>query len=482
MFTPPGSPRAKLDQPNPMDAMQHEAARALFSTPQPSGSSLNLDEKHSTSASTYLSSSSSSPKARPFLTPTLNHEFELQLPPSPTTSSESKRRIGRRIKWTAIAIPLILILVTLGNHCAVELLGMAGWINDQTKSEGMHGSLFDMTFDEMQSHSHHSHRHAQGPAPSASGETQLVRRQTSSSATASPTISALETPTSAVSGSTSGSSTASTTIPIASQTIPSIPTSTPDLPTPFPQPWDSAIAQNFSTTSCYNFFLNMTNMQDFRSCRPFGLLESTSDVFADLQTNLTALNDVIWGTCNPPPGIDQCTSTMSSYAAALQSACTTDLAASNLYATSTLQALHAYSLTYSTGCAPDPATNTYCYLRAAHNSNPSDLYFYNLVNGIAVANTTTPTCSACTKSVMSMYVNALDVNGAQLAGLAAVYGGAEALATSTCGSGYAQVATGTEADQKGNAAVGAGGSSSEGMRWVTAVAVALMVPVLGFAM
>lgn len=61
-------------------------------------------------------------------------------------------------------------------------------------------------------------------------------------------------------------------------TAPTIPTS-PTLPTPFPQPYDTTLSSNFSTTSCYNFFLNMTQTDALRSCRPFSLLLTHSQAF-----------------------------------------------------------------------------------------------------------------------------------------------------------------------------------------------------------
>ncbi|KAF9061714.1 hypothetical protein BDP27DRAFT_1428638 [Rhodocollybia butyracea] len=154
--------------------------------------------------------------------------------------------------------------------------------------------------------------------------------------------------------------------------------SAPDLATPFPQrsnvqSWDFMIASSPSV----------------RSCRPFGLLENTRDVFSDLQTNLTLLNDVIWCTCDPPPGLQDSTNApVPCPPSPLPSNPPVPL--TSLPPTFTLQALHAVSLTFFTG-----------YL-------------------IAVANTTTPTCSsACMKAVMGLYV---DMNGAQLSGLAGYMG------------------------------------------------------------
>ncbi|KAJ3897925.1 hypothetical protein F5879DRAFT_679935 [Lentinula edodes] len=503
MFTPPASPlpspRAKLGQVNPMEEIQRQShvlltppssdstgpprsgslqySRSSVSSPSyfSAGSSLDpppskgLLSKHSM-ATIPSPSCSSTPSASPLSLPSSSAVLKTEsIPPQRRdfefqSSSEAKRRIGRRIKWTAIAIPAVLILVTLANHCFSELLGMVWWVNDETLEA--HDGQNWLTPDtpnvimDVLHPSHIHHNHVFQPLDNRRKEDTMnegiFRRQENtdisvSVATGTATASELVTPTSTAVSSTSGSATTTTSIPATSQTLPTIPDSAPVLPTPFPQPWDSSITQNFSTQSCYNFFLNMTNSDDFRSCRPFGLLQNTSDDFADLQSNLTALNAVVWGTCNPTIGVDQCTTNMATFAASLQSACAQDLQDSNLYAVSTLQALNAYSLTQSAGCLNDPSTDSYCYVKAVHNTNPSDLYFYSLVSGVSISNSTTLTCSTCTKSLMSLYVNALNVNASQLMELASVYASAEALASSSCGSSYAQVSTNTQADSSNSA-------------------------------
>ncbi|KAF5365455.1 hypothetical protein D9758_010829 [Tetrapyrgos nigripes] len=104
-------------------------------------------------------------------------------------------------------------------------------------------------------------------------------------------------------------------------TIPS-PTSPPPLPTPFPQPWDqSSLPLNFSTQGCYNFFLYMTDSDSFRSCRSFGMLQSFSDSFVNAQMNVTLLNEVLWGTCNPPDGADTCTNGMRDWVDGIMASC-----------------------------------------------------------------------------------------------------------------------------------------------------------------
>ena len=94
---------------------------------------------------------------------------------------------------------------------------------------------------------------------------------------------------------------------------------------------------------------------------------------------------------------------------------------------------------HSVGCLVDPGTSVYCYVEAAFNPNPSDLYFYQLPLGIPLPNSTASTCSGCTKSVLARFAAALgDSSQAdRLSALKTTYGPAARLANAECGQGYA---------------------------------------------
>ena len=70
-----------------------------------------------------------------------------------------------------------------------------------------------------------------------------------------------------------------------------------------------------------------------------------------------------------------------------------------------------------------------------HNPSPADLYFYALPLGTALPPDITPSCSACTKSVMALYAE----KGTNLTALEGVYGNAAKVANQACGQGYVQV-------------------------------------------
>ena|ERR1700736_6376892 len=96
------------------------------------------------------------------------------------------------------------------------------------------------------------------------------------------------------------------------------------------------------------------------------------------------------------------------------------------------------------GCLPDQTTKAYCFVEAAHSTNPSDLYFYQLPGGIPLPNNTTPSCSSCTKSLLGIYYQALQTaSKGTLTNLWNTYASGEALAVAQCGAGYAQAQAAT---------------------------------------
>lgn len=78
-------------------------------------------------------------------------------------------------------------------------------------------------------------------------------------------------------------------------------------------------------------------------------------------------------------------------------------------------------------------------------SRPSDTYFYALPIGTPVPQKSTPSCSACIKSVMALYAShATDGN----LPLSKVYAPAQKLTADTCGKDYAQAIAANTASRK----------------------------------
>jgi len=379
-------------------------------TPPPSPIPAHFGSFHGTDSSVSSSSPPSSPQQ--FLTPGL----VLASPPlkkgahrgrqqeSLPFIQDRKRRIAWRTGSMVIIVPLILVLVTLlmrfpspplfSRLLAGSSPGIRGHV-----ATGMDGTVHPV-------HAHH-------------------RRQTGASAitpgaSSSPNGSNLIFPT-MTSTSASGPS----------QTVPTVPMS-PVLPTPFPQAFDTTLSNNFTTNSCTTFFTNMTESLAFRECRAFSFLSQTSSAFLQAQSNLTALNIDVWGTCNTPMTADQCTANMEWFLSQLLDACSKEKSDDDATVLRALSSLQSFSLMRNVGCLVNQDTSTYCYIEAAGRSNPSDLYFYTLPFGLLLPNNSTPSCSSCTKNLMGLYGSQANVTD----GLQRTYNAAARLASSKCGSSY----------------------------------------------
>src|ERR1700722_2308324 len=101
--------------------------------------------------------------------------------------------------------------------------------------------------------------------------------------------------------------------------------------------------------------------------------------------------------------------------------------------------LDTYSLMATAGCLTDPSSLSYCYVEAVANPNPSDVYFYQLPLDMSLPETSKPTCSACAKSLLSLYAAA---KGDATEGLADTYAGAAGVGDGACGKAYAVASVG----------------------------------------
>lgn len=149
-----------------------------------------------------------------------------------TRISLSKRRIHRSIRLTIVLVPLTLVLLAAYTRFRIHPA-----VFDLLSTNGDHERTTWMKVADWSLHEPHN-----------AANNRLVKRTTlvARDATTTP----------------------APTVPV-----------NPALPTPFPQPFDTTLSTNFSTTSCYDFFLNMTQVDAFRSCRPFSLLITNSHAF-----------------------------------------------------------------------------------------------------------------------------------------------------------------------------------------------------------
>nr|GAT46064.1 predicted protein [Mycena chlorophos] len=340
-------------------------------------------------------------------------QFKDPAAPRPVSPDTLKRATGRRTRWAIVLVPLALVLITASTRyithpAAFDIFSDGPTLDWETLSQRS---------GDWAAHEPHHRRDGVSTASSASATFASLSGSNSGSATATST----------------------TTSSPSQQTVPVVPGANASVPNPFPQPWDSDLSQNFSSLSCFDFFQNMTNTVPFRSCRPFSLLLQASNAFIEAQSNLAELNDIVWGTCNTNIDADQCAANMAWFSNSLATQCAEDLEQGNSMAMNTKIGLDSYAVMRSGGCLIDPTTDTYCYLDAVHNSNPSDSYFYSLPLGVSIPNNTIASCSACTKSLMTLYYDGLDNSStsSDLTMLKSSYANAAKIAVADCGTSYA---------------------------------------------
>ncbi|GAB1518948.1 hypothetical protein RhiTH_002013 [Rhizoctonia solani] len=222
-----------------------------------------------------------------------------------------------------------------------------------------------------------------------------------------------------------------------SSVAPAIPDPAWPVPTPFPQPFDSSLSFNFSTPACSSFFSSFTTNMTFRACRPFSLLLGTSNSFFNIQSNLTELTAVMGGTCDTTRSIGECRTTMNWLASEIvkPEVCGTDIANQNGNVLEALNGFKTYDLMRQAGCLVNQRSNAYCFVESVASSSPVDTYFYALPIGTPVPQKSTPSCSPCTKSLMSLYAQYATDKSLPLS---KVYSPAQKLAANSCGADYAQ--------------------------------------------
>lgn len=385
-------------------------------TPPPSPQPPSLESVHCTNPPMLsLSPSPSSPSSPRSLhsVPTLSQpplKSDSRRRPAETSTlavQDRKRQIAWRTGLTVIILPLFLALVTLVMRVSSRRPAFLDSLAGPSEPTHLNFAIGDVRAGHL--------------APA------LHRRQTSSATMQSDKPSS----TSSAAGVDFPSQTSSSSPP-PSASVPTIPSLPPVLPTPFPQPFETTLSLNFTTNSCTTFFLNMTQSLPFRQCRAFSFLSQTSTSFLQAQSNVTALNIDIWGTCNTPLNADQCAANMGWFKSELLSACSEEKSQNNQIILQSFASLESYTLMRQVACLSNQNTYSYCYVEAASNHNPSDLYFYSLPYGFPIPNDTNLSCSTCTKSVMALFGSQVN----KTTGLEKTYNAAAILASSKCGSDY----------------------------------------------
>ncbi|KAI9065275.1 hypothetical protein FKP32DRAFT_511670 [Trametes sanguinea] len=396
MFTPPPSPDPhRVQHKEPASSRSRSSLHTLDVADDPflSPHSPRTGSTGSTSPERHLADADEiplSPKEDPY-----------------TYAAIQKKRTGRRIRWTVVLVPVVLVFVGLSTRYLAHRATLAA-VRPESNWEDLAAPARSWK------------AHKRSPQANSVAQVTTVggSKPTGTSLSLAPSASAEPTSTDSDGA--------------------QVPSAPPVLPTPFPQAFDSTLSSNFTTVGCQTFFTNMTQTAAFLKCRPLSLLVKDSAAFIQSQRNISLLNNIIWGTCNTDVDKGQCLENMDWFAQNIKTQCKRDIDADNPIVQDAVAGLEAYGLMREVGCQVNTQTNTYCYVEAAQK-HPSDLYLYALPLGLDLPNKTVPSCTSCVQNLMHTFVT----DGLNLTVLRQTYSSAATIVNDACGAEFVSTMTGS---------------------------------------
>lgn len=215
-----------------------------------------------------------------------------------------------------------------------------------------------------------------------------------------------------------------------------------NLPTAF----DTSLGSNFTNTNCPNFFNTFLSDPNFIQCLPMSfLLKNSQSYFKVVQSGVQDVESVLDKACSADYG--KCQMTMKNYASKIldQSVCKADYDLENPLVRQAYNNFLNYGIVRNTTClrladtgqkVTQSANQTYCYTDALFNLNStSDAYLYLLPFGNNYPKTGDfiPSCSACTKRIMSLFHDQTQNNQLLIRN---TYTSASSLIAGSCGNDF----------------------------------------------
>lgn len=174
----------------------------------------------------------------------------------------------------------------------------------------------------------------------------------------------------------------------------------------FPTAFDS-MADNFTASSCPQFFTDFLANPTYQSCYPISLLlENSNSFFKDLASSVT-LDEVLDTACTA--NVTACSTFMNTLASNLtsDSNCGADYKLGNPVVTQAYDGMLSYEPIAKVACLDDPTTGDYCFTEAATNStNISNYYLYFIALGNSLPTSGQPDCNECTQATMAVFADA----------------------------------------------------------------------------
>lgn len=179
----------------------------------------------------------------------------------------------------------------------------------------------------------------------------------------------------------------------------------------FPTAFDT-IGNNFTATSCPEFFDYFLANETYKSCHAISiLLQNSNTFFKDLASAVT-LDQVLETSCSA--NTTACATFMTNLAANLTSNdnCGADYKLGNPTVTQAYDGMVSYEPIAKAACLEDPSTHEYCFTEAATNStNISGYALYLLPLGNSLPGGSRPECNQCTQATMAVFKDSAVVKG-----------------------------------------------------------------------
>jgi hypothetical protein len=174
----------------------------------------------------------------------------------------------------------------------------------------------------------------------------------------------------------------------------------------FPTAFDT-LGDNFTASSCPQFFTDFLADDTYQSCYPVSLLlQNSNSFFKDLASAVT-LDEVLETSCSA--NVTTCSTFMTKLASNLTSSdnCGADYKLGNPVVTQAYDGMISYEPIATASCLEDPSTGDFCFTQAATNSsNISDYYLYFLPLDNSLPGGSRPTCNECTQATMAVFQKA----------------------------------------------------------------------------
>lgn len=166
----------------------------------------------------------------------------------------------------------------------------------------------------------------------------------------------------------------------------------------------NTLGNNFTSSSCPDFFSKFLANETYQSCYAISLLlQNSNSFFQDLASAIT-LDQVLETSCSA--NITACSTYMLSLASSLTNSenCGEDYKLGNPIVTQAYNGMVSYEPIAKAACLEDPSTKNYCLTEAALNSTDiADYYLYFLPLGNMFPGGGRPTCNQCTQATMAVF-------------------------------------------------------------------------------